>query len=345
MPGTLRSYKTGSVIYFLGDVGDSIYVLKSGIVSLLYHSIETGEEARDNIKTGEFFGVKSALSKRPREETALVVKDATALVLSNEEFENLITRNVQIITNFLRVFSNQLRKLGKMVRGFLDQNAAGDNEAELFKIGEYYLKNHKYKQALYVYNTYLKHYSGGNYASQARERLKGIQDALEGKSPGTYASITQDSMDEESNVAAVEGAVDEEAETKVEIDLATKYYDAISLFSQEKYKEAYLLFKTLREAGSKSSGADDYLPKIEFEMGRCLIALKKYHEAVSAFTGMIKNYPKDENIKDALYYIGLVHKLQGDREKAVSFFTKVINMPPESQVDRKAKKELAELRG
>ena len=95
MPGTLRSYKTGSVIYFLGDVGDSIYVLKSGIVSLLYHSIETGEEARDNIKTGEFFGVKSALSKRPREETALVVKDATALVLSNEEFENLITRNVQ----------------------------------------------------------------------------------------------------------------------------------------------------------------------------------------------------------------------------------------------------------
>ena len=44
MPGTLRSYKTGSVIYFLGDVGDSIYILKSGIVSLLHHSIETGEE-------------------------------------------------------------------------------------------------------------------------------------------------------------------------------------------------------------------------------------------------------------------------------------------------------------
>jgi TolA-binding protein len=345
VPGTLRSYKTGSVIYFLGDVGDSIYILKSGIVSLLHHSIETGEEARDNIKTGEFFGVKSALSKRPREETALVVKDATALVLSNEEFESLITKNVQIITNFLRVFSNQLRKLGKIVHGFLDHDAAGDNEAELFKIGEYYLKNHKYNQALYVYNTYLKHYPNGTYASQANERLKGIQDALEGKGPGTYASITQESADTGIDSGDLEDTGTEEAGTKEEIDLATKYYDAISLFSQEKYKEAYTLFKTLRDSGAAGEGSQDYLPKIEFEMGRCLIALKKYQEAIVAFTGMIKSYPKDENVKDALYYIGVVHKLQGDKEKAISFFTKVINMPPASQVDRKAKKELAELKG
>ncbi|KKL09090.1 hypothetical protein LCGC14_2569350, partial [marine sediment metagenome] len=47
MPGKLRSYKTGSVIYFLGDVGDNIYILKSGVVSLVYYSIETGEEVRD----------------------------------------------------------------------------------------------------------------------------------------------------------------------------------------------------------------------------------------------------------------------------------------------------------
>ncbi|HEB30816.1 MAG TPA: cyclic nucleotide-binding domain-containing protein [Spirochaetes bacterium] len=341
MPGKLRSYKTGSVIYFLGDVGDNIYILKSGVVSLVYYSIETGEEVRDNIKTGEFFGVKSALSKRPREETALAIKDATALVLTNEEFEHLIIKNVQIITNFLRVFSNQLRKLGKIVRGFLDHDAAGDNEAELFKIGEYYLKNHKYNQAQYVYTTYLKHYSSGNYTSQARERLTGIKDALEGKGPGTYTSIIQEKGDAGAGV----GSLNEEMEAKDEIDLTTKYYDAISLFSQEKYKEAYSLFKTLLDSGSASGSFEEYLSKIQFEMGRCLIALKKYQESIMAFTSMIKNYPKDENVKDALYYIGIVHKLQGDKEKAVSFFTKVINMPPESQVDRKARKELSELNG
>jgi TolA-binding protein len=341
VPGILRSYKTGSVIYFLGDVGDNVYILKSGVVSLVYHSIETGGEVRDNIKTGEFFGVKSALSKRPREETALVVKDATALVLTNEEFEHLIIKNVQIITNFLRVFSNQLRKLGKMVRGFLEQDAAGDNEAELFKIGEYYLKNHKYNQAQYVYTTYLKHYRSGIYSSQAEERLVGIKDALAGKGPGTYASIIQ----EKDDAGSGEDLLNEESETKDDIDLATKYYDAISLFSQEKYKEAYSLFKTLYDSGTASGSTEEYLPKIQFEMGRCLIALKKYQEAAMAFTGMIKSYPKDENVKDALYYIGIVHKLQGDKEKAGSFFKKVINMPPEGQVDRKARKELSELNG
>ena len=99
MPGIVRNYKAGSVIYFMGDVGDSIYILKAGLVSLTYHSIETGEEVRENIQKGEFFGVKSALAKRPREETATVLKDAQALVLTTEEFEKLITSNITIITN------------------------------------------------------------------------------------------------------------------------------------------------------------------------------------------------------------------------------------------------------
>jgi hypothetical protein len=35
--------------------------------------------------------------------------------------------------------------------------------------------------------------------------------------------------------------------------------------------------------------------------------------------------------------------LQGNKEKAVSFFSKVLKMLPESPIDRKAKKELASL--
>lgn len=341
MPGILRKYKSGSVIYFRGDMGDSIFILKSGVVSLIHHSIETGEEVRDTIKNGEFFGVKSALAKRPREETASVIKDATALILTNEEFENLITKNIKIITSFLRVFSNQLRRAGKIARSFMGQDEAGDSQIELFKIGEYYLKNHKYKQAQYVYETYLKHYQNGSYASQAKERLAGVKNALEGKGPGTYTSILQEAAEIESDIPIEEG--NKESEIKEDIDIATKYYDAISLFSQEKYEDAYKLFKTLHTSGSLDENSKEYIPKIEFEMGRCLIALKNYKEAVLIFTNMIKTHPKDENVKDALFNIGLVYKLEGNREKAVSFFDKVIKMPPESQVDRKAKKELAEL--
>ena len=360
MPGIVRNYKTGSVVYFMEDIGDSIYILKSGAVSLTYHSIETGEEVRDTIQKGEFFGVKSALAKRPREETALVLKDAQALVLSTEEFERLISSNITIITNFLRVFSNQLRKVVKLVHSFLNHSEVGDSQAELFKIGEYFLKNHKYRQAQYVYETYLKHYKDGVFAAQAHERIKAIHDALEGKGPGTFASMTKEATPPQPGLASPskkegpKGAVLKApaepasatpggAGVKGAGDITTKYYEAISLFSQEKFEEAYRLFKSLYDSGTLTEHSKEYLPKIEYEMGRCLMGLKKHKEAVIIFTTMIKNFPKDENIKDALFNIGIVYKSQGDKGKAASFFNKVLSMLPEGPVDRKAKKELAGL--
>ena len=344
MPGILRNYKAGSIIYFIGDIGDQIYILKSGAVDLVYHSIETNEEVRETLKNGEFFGVKSALARRPREETAVVVRDSQVLVLTTEEFEKLITKNIKIITNFLKVFSNQLRRVGKLVHSFLDHSSGGDNETELFNIGEYYLKNHKYKQAKYVYETYLKHYSNGSYALKAKDRLSAVMDAMEGKSI-TYTDIVKENP--------AEGSVEEKKkkiETKSpsgkveDVDIATKFYDAVSLFSQEKYEEAYRLFKTLHSSSSLDEKTQEYVPKIEFEMGRCLLAMKKYKEAIIVFTNLIKRFPKDENLKDALFNIGIGYKRLGDTDRAASFFNKVLKMLPESPIDRRAKKELANLK-
>jgi len=358
VPGILRNYKAGSIIYFVGDIGDQIYILKSGAVDLVYHSIETGEEVRDTLKNGEFFGVKSALARRPREETAVVVKDSQVLVLTTEEFEKLITKNIKIITNFLRVFSNQLRRVGKLVHSFLDHSSGGDNETELFNIGEYYLKNHKYKQARYVYETYLKHYPNGSYAAKARDRLEAVKDAMDGKSI-FYTDISKESPlennqneknqeDKSQGIGTVEGKKKSSgnslSEKVTDIDIDTKFYDAVSLFSQEKYEEAYRLFKALHRSSSLNEKAQEYVPKIEFEMGRCLLAMKKYKEAILVFTNLIKRFPKDENLKDALFNIGIAYKKLGDTEKAASFFNKVLKMLPESPIDRRAKKELANLK-
>jgi tetratricopeptide (TPR) repeat protein len=340
--GILRNYKAGSIIYFVGDIGDNIYVLKSGAVNLVYHSIDTGEEVRDTIRNGEFFGVKSALAKRPREETALVVKPSQVLVLTAAEFELLVTKNVKIIQNFLRVFSNQLRRVGKQVHSFLNHADTGDNQSELFKIGEYYLKNHKYQQALYVYQAYLKYYKKGNFAGQVQERINAIKDAMNGKGSATYTAISQEQV-EQAPGPPEKPTGSSSAESGEKVDIASRYYDGVSLFSQEKFEEAFILFKSLHAAGSADQSAAEYLPKIEFEMGRCLISLNRYPEAVRVFTGMIKNYPKDENLKDALYNIGIAYKHQGDKAKAASFFQKVLKMLPESPTDRKAKKELAAL--
>ena len=82
-------YKANSIIFFKGDISDKIFILKSGQVSLNYTDIETGQEIHDLIKTGEFFGVRSALGRYAREETAQVLADSVAVAFSVPEFEKL----------------------------------------------------------------------------------------------------------------------------------------------------------------------------------------------------------------------------------------------------------------
>ena len=118
------SYKANSVIYFKGDASEKIYILKTGRISLTSEDIETGQEVRDFIQTGEFFGVKSALGRYPREESALVLGDAEVVQFSVPEFEQFVAQNTRVIMKMLKVFSNQLRAIHKKTESHYgeDQN-------------------------------------------------------------------------------------------------------------------------------------------------------------------------------------------------------------------------------
>ena len=154
-------YRANSIIYFKGDQSDRIFLLNSGKVSLSYVDIETGQEVRDLIKMGEFFGVKSALGRYMREETAIVLQDSAVMVFSVPEFEQLAAKNTRIITKMLKVFSNQLRRIHRQVQNLMVSDEQVNPETGLYKIGEYYLKNKRYGQALYAYKRYLVYYPIG----------------------------------------------------------------------------------------------------------------------------------------------------------------------------------------
>jgi len=86
---TTRSYKSGSIVYMEGDKSETIYILKAGRVVLTTKKVEdkTWVEEKVHVKPGEFFGVKSALGRYPRDETAQTLGDTTVLVLSLADFE------------------------------------------------------------------------------------------------------------------------------------------------------------------------------------------------------------------------------------------------------------------
>ncbi len=172
-----RSYKSGSIVYMEGDKSENIYILKTGRVILTIKKVEdkTWVEVKENVKPGEFFGVKSALGRYPRDETAQTVGDTVVLVLSPADFERMILQNLNVVKKMLRVFSNQLRRIGKTVREVLGESDTVNPELELFKLAEYYYKVEKVQQAQHAYKKHLEYYPDSKYASTCTERLNRIK--------------------------------------------------------------------------------------------------------------------------------------------------------------------------
>lgn len=323
------SFKANSVIYFNGDVSDRIFILKSGKISLTGTDIETGQEVHDYIQTGEFFGVKSALGKYPREENAVVLSDSNVIVFSVPEFEKLVSTNTRIIMKMLRVFSNQLRRIHTKVRNLLATEEQLDPQTGLFNIAEYYMKKKRYAQALYAYNRYLTYYPAGTYHKQANEQALRAEEFAgkygEGKGPAPQpSSISVESSKPEKEMP----------------DSARKYYDAVSSFSQQNYEDALLKFREV--AGG--DGDREYAVKSLYEIGRCLFSLERYDTCVKHFTNLIQRYPKLSDLDSALYYVGQSYRALGDVDRASSFYKKILSMPSAADaVRRKAHSALREI--
>ncbi|GHU80834.1 catabolite gene activator protein [Spirochaetia bacterium] len=294
MPKALQ-FKSGSLIYFQGEVSDKIFILQTGTVNLAYQDIEKGTDVHDLVQPGEFFGVKSALGRYPREENAIAIQDAAVMAFAVPEFEALAVSNTRIIMKMLKVFSNQLRRIHSQVSQLMEKEEAASPDAGLFKIGEYYLKNQRFSQAKYVFSRYLSHYPSGKNAAQAARNLAAAE-AYAGPSTPPQGKPGGNS--------------------------ATAYYDAISMVSREKYQEAYQAFKKIVDTNEES----EYAAKSFYEIGRCLYLLNKFDECIKHFTGMIPRYPKHPDLAHAIFFMGQAYEKLTRKEQAVIFYKKFLSM-------------------
>jgi TolA-binding protein len=343
MPKAVQ-YRANSIIYFKGDQSERIYLLNAGKISLSYVDIESGQEIRDLIKTGEFFGVKSALGRYIREETAIVLQDSTVMVFSVSEFEVLATKNTRIITKMLKVFSNQLRRIHKQVQTLLVSDEQVNPETGLYKIGEYYMKNKRYAQALHAYKRYLVYYPSGAFATDVTSKIVSAEEFLSRYGSGEPPAATAPAATPAATAAAagLSPSVAPAAPPGETSDLAQQYYNAVSLVSQEKYMEAFKAFKKIIDGGADA----EYSTKAEFEMAKCLFYLKQFDSCIKSFTAIVQKFPKHPEMKDALFFVARSYEEKGDAAKAGGLFKKILTMgTDEDPVIRKVKKALRALEG
>ena len=156
MPKAMQ-YTKGSIIYFEGDRDERVFIMQQGAVLLSSTDIETGQAVAEQVKSGEFFGVKSALGHFAREETATALVPTIAVALTVQEFEILVSNNKQLIMKMLRVFSNQLRQIHKKTESILN-NVSVDQQSGMLSVAQSFYEDEQYRSACDVYLKFLTRY-------------------------------------------------------------------------------------------------------------------------------------------------------------------------------------------
>ena len=196
MPKAMQ-YTKGSIIYFEGDKDERIFIMQSGAVLLSSTDIESGLPVAEQVKSGEFFGVKSALGHFGREETATALVPTVAVALSVQEFEILFSNNKALIMKMLRVFSNQLRQIHRKTESILN-NVSADQQSGMLAVAKSFYDDEQYRSACDVYLKFLKRYPN---TSQKDEVAKLYANAKKKKKKlATHnRGITNDFEDESAN--------------------------------------------------------------------------------------------------------------------------------------------------
>ena len=156
MPKAMQ-YTKGSIIYFEGDHDERIFIMQQGAVLLTSTDIESGQPVAEQVKSGEFFGVKSALGHFRREETATALVPTIAVALTIQEFEILFSNNKALIMKMLRVFSNQLRQIHKKTESILN-NIQEDQQSGMLAVAKSFYDEEQYRSACDVYMKFMKRY-------------------------------------------------------------------------------------------------------------------------------------------------------------------------------------------
>ncbi|MCX7882500.1 MAG: cyclic nucleotide-binding domain-containing protein [Brevinematales bacterium] len=339
-----KRFRSGSVIYFDHEVGDTLYILKAGEVELTFTEPETGEKLHKPVQIGEFFGLKSAIIGHTRGEMAEAITDVVTIEFKATEFETYVATNVELMKKLLRVFSGQLRNLGIKVNNYLGNNVIYAPNIGLFKIGEYYLNQKKYPQAIQVYERYLKHYGHTNLAKEAEYRIQICQDALKTGFLKSYQPLEK--IMETTTVESVTVTVQDTSQnlTNAHSVLGTKeamdaFYKAKAFCEGGDYVNAEKMARAFLEKDLSHVDPAMVL-KGKVLLVSVLFKQKKLNECAETANQFLKEVKDPPTVKQILFVLADIYRSLGQPANEKAILQKIVMLPPIDDLSRQAKKRM-----
>ena len=104
-----ENYLAGERIFDIGENGDHMYVIESGLVGISLEKDPGVKKFVAKLDAGECFGEMNLLDNLPRSATAHVLEDATLLILDTNRMHQLIIRYPELALGMLKGLSLRLR--------------------------------------------------------------------------------------------------------------------------------------------------------------------------------------------------------------------------------------------
>ncbi len=335
MSPQLKKFNKNSIIYFTGDTDQSIYILKEGQVVISYLPPDKLEEEAYVVKPGEFFGLKSAMGKYPREETAMAATDVVAVVMNENEFLAVNGRNEQLLLKILKALSKELRDTVKKVNQLTGQTESLP-DVGLYNYGMYYFKIKQYKKAQYCFKRLLELFPENPHKEEAMTQMNAIESLIYNQS-----SLDETEQTLKESLTSTQQPIEENQQSKDESSVdEKKYFEAVNAVIAEKLDEGLKLFKQIYDDPATST---EYKSKSMLEMAKILKRLKSLDSAEKVLKKFLTDFSSSSQVKEALYELAELYKQKSDIDGCKKLLAKIISLQPADEITSKAKRLLGSL--
>lgn len=110
-------YIKGDHIFKIGDRGNRMYMVESGIVGISTCSSNPSGNFLARFECGECFGEMNLLDDLPRSATAYVIENSTVLSLEKDKLHRLIIRHPHLSLGIMKSLSIRLRNTTNLLTG------------------------------------------------------------------------------------------------------------------------------------------------------------------------------------------------------------------------------------
>ena len=324
----IRSFKTGSVIYFEGESKNNLaFLLKSGSLSRSKFSLESGFYKKTRVSIGEFFGIKGALGVLPRDETIQVTSDCVVLVFTPNEFVEAIKNNFNIIFKMMQAFSNELRHIHKAIEKNMNIDSELDkvvdsNANKLKNIGDYYFKKKQYSKSNYVYEKLLKNYPDYEGKDEVINNLNELSDETLDEDSSNDLEIKIDISNENLFIDDLFSLEDDPNDG----ELSLTFNQVIRLYKSKNYTEAAKKSEEFLEMINNEYKKDGIYEKYYLVKAKIDFYNNDFVSASNSAKLFIKNYSSSNWIHSALLIIAESFNKSDKPEKAKLVYQKILSM-------------------